>query len=233
MSSYKTGATAVLVHGAWADGSSWSKVIRPLEEAGLQVICAPVPLKSLREDTEAVAAVLEWVGGPVVLVGHAYAGAVIGAVNDECVKSLVFVAALAPDAGETVADMFYRDEKHPDSPELVPKSNGFIWMPATGFQNAFAQNATDEEKAISAAVQRPISVECIQAPVETPAWKTKPSWYLVAEEDRMINPATQTFMAERMGATVYRRRVDHTPSVTAPGDVVEVVLAAAAATLSA
>jgi pimeloyl-ACP methyl ester carboxylesterase len=233
MASYKAGATAVLVHGAWADGSSWSKLVAPLKQAGLDVICAPIPLTGLRDDTDAVVAVLERVNGPVMLVAHAYAGAVIGAVSDERVKALVFVAALAPDTGETVADMFYRDEKHPESPELAPDAHGFIWMPAAGFQSAFAQNASSEEKAISAAVQRPISVECIKAPLDVPAWKSTPSWYLVAEEDRMINPGTQLFMAERMKATIHRRKVDHTPSVSAPETVVEVIIEAANATLSA
>jgi hypothetical protein len=132
-----------------------------------------------------------------------------------------------------VADMFYRDEKHPESPELAPDGRGFIWMPAAGFQSAFAQNASSEEKAISAAVQRPISVECIKAPLDVPVWKSTPSWYLVAEEDRMINPGTQLFMAKRMGATIHRRKVDHTPSVSAPETVVEVIIEAANATLSA
>jgi pimeloyl-ACP methyl ester carboxylesterase len=233
MGSYKAGATAVLVHGAWADGSSWSKVIVPLKQAGLEVICVPVPLTGLREDTEAVASALERVTGPVVLVAHAYAGAPISSVRDPRVKSLVFVAALAPDAGETVADMFYRDAKHSESPELTPDSRGFIWMPAAGFQSAFAQNASEQEKAISAAVQRPISVECIKTALGEPAWKSTPSWYLVAEDDRMIDPGTQTFMAERMGARIHRRTVDHTPSLTAPETVVEIIVEAAAATLSA
>jgi pimeloyl-ACP methyl ester carboxylesterase len=112
MSSFVKGATAVLVHGAWADGSSWSKVVLPLKDAGLNVVCAQVPLTSLSNDVQAVSMVLERVAGPVVLVAHAYGGVVIGAVSDERVKPLVFVAALAPDAGETAADIFYRDEKH-------------------------------------------------------------------------------------------------------------------------
>jgi pimeloyl-ACP methyl ester carboxylesterase len=229
MSSYAKEAAVVLVHGAWADGSSWSKVVAPLQQAGLKVICAPIPLTSLAQDAEAVTAVIERTTGPVMLVGHAYAGAVIGAVRHERVKSLVYVAALAPDTGETVADVFYRDPKHADSPELAPDACGFIWMPESGFDKAFAQHATSTEKAIAAAVQRPISVACIQEPVKEPAWKTVPSWFLVAEGDRMINPVTQRFMAGRMGATVHEYAVDHTPLLTAPKVVVEIVLEAARA----
>jgi pimeloyl-ACP methyl ester carboxylesterase len=231
MSSYAQEASVVLVHGAWADGSGWSKVVGPLQQAGLKVLCAPIPLTSLAQDVEVVTAVIERTAGPVMLVGHAYGGAVIGAVRHERVKSLVYVAALAPDTGETVADVFYRDPKHADAPELAPDARGFIWMPEGGFDKAVAQHATAAEKAVCEAVQRPISVACIQEPVAEPAWKTVPSWFLVAEGDRMINPVTQRFMAKRMGATVREYAVDHTPSLTAPKVVVEVVTEAARATL--
>ena len=115
---------------------------------------------------------------------------------------------------------------------LLPDADGFIWMPDEGFANAFAQNATDEQISLSKVVQRPISVKCIQEPAPAPAWKSKPTWYLVAEEDRMINPKTQRFMAERMKATVRSFAVDHTPLLTAPDKVVDVILEAAKATLS-
>ncbi|ALL68310.1 putative signal peptide protein [Paraburkholderia caribensis MBA4] len=229
MSNNAENVTVVLVHGAWADGSSWSKLVVPLKRAGLQVLCAPIPLTSLTDDIDAVSSVLERAKGRVVLVGHAYAGGVIGGITSDKVKGLVFVAALAPDAGETVADVFYRDEKHPESPELAPDARGFIWMPDKGFETAFAQNASDDEKAVAAATQRPISVLCIKEPVGEPSWKSKPSWYLVAESDRMINPVTQRFMAERMGASIRSVDVDHTPSITAPDIVVKIVLDAAGA----
>jgi pimeloyl-ACP methyl ester carboxylesterase len=227
MSNSAEDVTVVLVHGAWADGSSWSKLVVPLKKAGLQVICAPIPLTSLGDDIDVVKSVVERTSGHVVLVGHAYAGGVIGGVESDKVKGLVFVAALAPDAGETVADVFYRDEKHAESPELAPDARGFIWMPDKGFETAFAQNATDDEKAVAAATQRPISVSCIKEPVSDPSWKSTPSWFLVAESDRMINPVTQRFMAERMKATIRSVDVDHTPSITAPDVVVDIVLEAA------
>jgi len=225
-------ATVVVVHGAWADGSSWQAIVRPLEERGLKVIAAPIPLTSLSDDAAALKRTIARTQGPVIVAGHAYAGAVIATANDERVKALVYIAALAPDEGEQVAQVFYKDEAHPKAPQLAPDADGFIWMPDEGFANAFAQNATDEQISLSKVVQRPISVKCIQEPAPAPAWKSKPAWYLVAEEDRMINPKTQRFMAERMNATVRSFAVDHTPLLTAPDKVVDVILEAAKATLS-
>ena len=218
--------TAVLVHGAWADGSCWSNVILPLRNKGFNVTAAPIPLTTLAEDAASLRHVIERTTGPVTLVGHAYAGAVIAAVPEDRVKSLVYIAALAPNEGETVADVFYRTPPHPKAPQLAPDLYGLIWMPEEGFGDAVAHEATPDQLAIMAAVQRPISVNCIQKKVPTPAWKTKPSWFLLAEEDRMINPATQQFMAERMGATIHSHKVDHTPMHTAPDLVVDIILEA-------
>ncbi len=222
----------VAVHGAWADGSSWKDVILGLDRVGLRVTAAPIPLTSLGDDVAAVKRAIARVAGPVILAGHAYAGAVIGAVHDERVKALVYVAGLAPAEGETVAQVFYRDEKHSQSPQLAPDADGFIWMPDEGFGNAFSQHATAEQIALSAAVQRPISVKCIQEPVPTPAWRSKPSWYLIAEEDRMINPKTQHFMAKRMGATTRPLSVDHTPLLSVPQRVVDIIMEASGVALS-
>lgn len=215
--------SVVTVHGAWADGSSWKDVILGLEREGLRVIAAQIPLTSLADDTVALKRAIARTGGPVILAGHAYAGAVIATVDDERVKALVYVAGLAPDEGETVAQVFYRDEKHTQSPKLVPDGDGFIWMPDEGFRNAFAQHATAEQIALSAAVQKPIALKCIQEPVPTPAWRSTPSWYLISEEDRMISPKTQTFMAKRMGATTRSVAVDHTPLLSAPQAVVDII----------
>jgi len=225
-------STIVLVHAAWADGSCWSNIILLLEQHGLNVICAPIPLTSLTNDATALSWALERTSGPVVLVGHAYSGAVIAAVKQERVKSLVYVTALAPDEGETVAKVFYRDTPSPEQPKMVPDSHGLVWMPDDAFGRALAQNASPDQAKIAASVQRPISVQCIQEPAPTPLWRSKPSWYLVAEEDRMINPKTQHFMAERMGATVRPHPVDHTPMYSASALVVDVILEAARKTLS-
>ena len=223
-------ATVIVVHGAWADGSSWNAVILPLEQKGLRVIAAPIPLTSLGDDAAALKRTLARTKGPVILAGHAYAGAVIAAINDERVKALVYIAALAPAEGETVAQVFYRDERHPQAPQLAADGDGFIWMPEEGFANAFAQHATPDQIALSAAVQRPIALKCIQEPAPSPAWKSKPSWFLIAEQDRMINPKTQHFMAERMGATTRSFAVDHTPLLSAPQRVIDIILESAQAT---
>jgi pimeloyl-ACP methyl ester carboxylesterase len=214
----------VLVHGAWSDGSSWSKVIGPLKAVSATVIAAPLPMTSLANDVEALDRVLERLDGPVVVAGHAYAGAVIATTRDPKVVSLVYVAALAPDEGETVADVFYRGQPHPKAPELTPDEHGLVWLPETAFADAFAPNASPEEQAILAAVQRPLAVACIGVPVVRPLWKERPSWVLIAEQDRMINPETQHFQAERMGAQARTRPVDHTPMVTAPAEVVDIIL---------
>ena len=215
--------SVVLVHGAWADGSSWSKVIGPLRAEGVRVVAAPLPLTSLADDVAALDRTLERIEGPVVLVGHAYAGAVIAGIRDEKVKSLVYVAALAPDEGETVADVFYRAAPHPRAPLLAPDHHGAIWLPETAFAEAFAQHASTAEHALLAAVQRPIAATCIGVQAGRPLWKDRPSWFLVAEQDRMIVPDTQRFMAQRMKATVRSHPVDHAPIVTAPGVVVDII----------
>jgi pimeloyl-ACP methyl ester carboxylesterase len=225
-------STIILVHAAWADGSCWSNIILPLEQRGLNVICAPIPLTSLSNDAAALSWAIERTTGPVVLVGHAYSGAVIAAVKEERVKSLVYVTALAPDEGETVAKVFYRDAPSPEQPKMVPDSHGYVWMPEDAFSRALAQHASPDRAKIAASVQRPISVQCIQEPAPAPLWKSKPSWYLVAEEDLMINPKTQRFMADRMAATVRSHSVDHTPMYSAPAAVVDVILEAARKTLA-
>jgi pimeloyl-ACP methyl ester carboxylesterase len=215
--------SVVLVHGAWADGSSWSKVIASLRAEGIRVVAAPLPLTSLADDVEALGRTLGRIDGPVVLVGHAYAGAVIAATQSEKVSSLVYIAALAPDEGETVADVFYRVAPHPQAPLLAPDKDGVVWLPDHAFAEAFAQHASAEEQALLSAVQRPIAAACIGVAVGRPLWKDRPSWFLVAEQDRMINPATQRFMAERMKAELRSHAVDHTPGVTAPGIVVDII----------
>ncbi|MFB8178969.1 alpha/beta fold hydrolase [Streptomyces sp. NPDC055966] len=221
------GVSVALVHGAWADGSSWSKVIGPLQDAGANVVAAQLPLTSLAEDVAALERTLDRVEGQVVLVGHAYAGAVIAETRNPKVQALVYVAALAPDEGETVAAVFGRAEPHPKAPALDPDPEGLIWLPREAFAAAFAQRATAEEQALLAAAQRPIALSNITTEVQRPLWKDRPSWFLVAEEDRMIAPETQRFMAERMSARQVSKPVDHAPMVTAPDVVADIILDAA------
>jgi pimeloyl-ACP methyl ester carboxylesterase len=195
-------------------------------------MCASIPLTSLTNDTTALNWALERTSGPVVLVGHAYSGAVIAAVRNERVKSLVYISALAPDEGETVAKVFYMNPNSPEAPKMVPDSHGFVWLPDEAFHRALAQQASPEQARIAAAVQRPIGVKCIQEAAPAPTWKTTPSWFLVAEEDRMINPRSQRFMANRMRAKIHSAPVDHTSMYAAPHVAVDVILDAARQTLA-
>jgi pimeloyl-ACP methyl ester carboxylesterase len=231
MNSLVQNGTIVLVHGAWADGSCWQNVILPLRKEGLKVTCPPIPLTSLTQDIAAVQLALERTTGPAVLVGHAYAGAVIGGRDGPRVRSLVYIAALAPAEGETVADVFYRAKPHAEAPNLQPDAHGVIWMPEGGFAGAVAHQASPDQTTILEAAQRPIAVKCIQEKAPAPAWKAKPSWFLLAEQDRMIAPETQRYMAERMGAKIRTHHVDHSPMHTAPDVVVDVILEAAQETL--
>jgi pimeloyl-ACP methyl ester carboxylesterase len=213
----------VLAHGAWADGSSWARVITALNAEAVNVLAAPLPLTSLADDVAALNRSLDRTEGPIVVAGHAYAGAVIALARPERVKALVYVTALAPDEGEKVADVFYRLEPHPQAPKLAPDSNGLIWLPEAAFATAFAPNASADDRAVLMAVQRPISLDCITIPVGRPLWRDVPSWFLVAEDDRMILPETQRYMAARMKAKVKPHAVDHTPIVTAPQVVVDMI----------
>jgi len=232
MSFFAHKATVVLVHGAWADGSCWQKVILPLQEEGLEVICAPLPLTSLSDDIAALERVIERTTGPTLLAGHAYGGAPIAGPKDSRVKSLVYIAALAPAEGETVADVFYRAMPHPEAPQMQPDSHGVVWMPEGAFARAIAHRASADEAAMLQAVQRPIALKCVQEKAPVPGWKTKPSWFLIAGQDRMIAPETQRFMAERMGAKIRVHDVDHSPMYTAPDVAVGVILEAARETLA-
>jgi len=208
-SQFTPNSTIVLVHAAWADGSCWRNVILPLERRGLRVICAPLPLTSLTNDTIALSQVLERTSGPVVLVGHAYSGAVIAAVREDRVNP-----------------------NSPEAPKMVPDSHGFVWLPDDAFPRALTHKASADESKIAAATQRPLGVKCIQELAPTPAWKTKPSWFLVAEEDRMISQKTQLFMANRMHAKIHSVPADHSPMISDPQAVIDVILEAANETLS-
>lgn len=218
--------TAVLVHGAWAGESSWDKVVDLLQKNQVNVVTVRLPLTSLGEDTTALDRALESVAGPVVLVGHAYAGAVIASIRSEKVRALVYIAGIAPDEGETVAEVFNRYGHDDRVPALAPGSDGLIRLPFEAFGTAFAQHATADEQKALAATQPPISPQCITEPMGRPLWKDVPTWYLLAEQDYMIPEKTQRYVAERMQARIRAYPVDHVPSVTAPGLVEDIILAA-------
>jgi pimeloyl-ACP methyl ester carboxylesterase len=217
--------TVVLAHAAWADGSCWNKVISGLRSAGIRAVAAPLPLTSLQDDIDALDRTLERVEGPVVLVGHAYSGGVVGGTRAANVNALVYLTAFAPDEGETVVELFGRATPHPSAPAMVPDAHGLVWLPDEAFPAAFAQNGSAEEQELMRAVQRPLSPNCITVPVGRPLWKDRPSWYLVAEQDRMISADTQRFMAGRMGASVTSHPVDHMVMITAPEVVTRLLIA--------
>ncbi len=225
-----TDVTVVMAHGGWADGSSWGRVITGLAAHGVKSVAAPLPLTDLADDVAALNRSLERVSGPVVLAAHAYAGAVIGLAAAERVKALVYVTAFAPDEGETLSELFFRAEPHPQAPKLAPDGNNLLWLPDEAFAEAFAPNACADDLTVLAAVQRPLRFSCMTVPTAGPVlWKSVPTWYLVAEHDRMIVVETQLFMAERMKAKIRSHAVDHAPIVTAPGFVVDILLEAVAA----
>jgi hypothetical protein len=162
----------------------------------------------MTDDVAALDRALERTEGPLVLVAHAYAGAVIAGSANERTRSLVFITALTPYEGETVVCC---DKFHPEAPQLAPDRHGFLWIPEERIGTAFCQNASQEQTALLAATQRPIAIERIQQKQIAPAWKKILAWYLVAQEDRMINPATQPFLAQRMSAKIRAERIDHMP----------------------
>jgi pimeloyl-ACP methyl ester carboxylesterase len=226
-------ATVVLVHAAWADASSWNKIIPPLHRRGLQAVAVQIPLTSLSDDVATLRRFLKKVSAPVVLVGHSYGGAVITAAGSGNlnVKALVYIAAMAPDEGETVGELLHRAAPHASAPALVPDEDAFLWMSAKGFADAVAQESSADDALLMAATQKPFAIQCIQEPVTKPAWKEKPSWFLVAERDRMIAPETQRFMAHRTGGHILATAVDHTPLASAPDGVVTIITEAVDAVL--
>jgi len=225
MEAQKTAITAILVHAAWFDGSSWAKVIRELADLGIDSAAAQLPLTSLSDDAAAVRAVIDRQPGPVVLVGHSYGGAAVTAagVNSNKVKALIFVAAIVPDEGETVGAVFQRAPAHPLAPRLEPDGAGLLWVDKRAFTQAIAPDASPAEAALLAAVQKPISLECLSEPMGKPAWRARPTYFLVAENDRMLAAETQRFLAARMNSRTVSLPLDHTPLLSAPHAIVNLV----------
>ena len=216
--------TVVLVHAAWADASSWGKIIPPLQRRGLQAVAVQIPLSSLSDDAATLQRFLKRVSGRVVLVGHSYGGAVRTAAGsgNPNVKALVYIAAMAPD-GETVGQFLHRTAPHASAPALVPDEDGFLWMSTKGFTDAVAHNSSADDAVLMAATQKPTAMKCVEEPMTKPAWREMPSWFLLAEEDRMLAPQTQRFMAHRTGGHVLPMEVDHTPLASAPDRVVAII----------
>ena len=232
----ETTANVVLVHGAWADGSSWSKVIPLLQKKSLNVVAAQLPLTSVEADIAVTKNLLGMLKGPVVLVGHSYGGIVIsGAANGmPSVKALVYIAAFALDEGESL-DGLSKQGPAPGGAAAVrpPDDHGFLWIDRDGFAKAFAADVDPTEARVMAAVQKPLSVDSFTAKSGPPAWKTLPSWYMVATDDQMIPPQAEEFMAKRISAEVRKVASSHAAMVSHPKEVADLITLAANSVASA
>ena len=214
----------VLVHGAWADGSSWNKVIPTLKDAGYNVTAVQLPLHSLADDVATVKRAVELVGGPTLLVAHSYGGFVItnAAYNNPNVTGLVYIAAFAPDEGESSAD-FVDITKLPEG-LLVPDSGGFVYINPDQFHDSFAQDVNSTEASIMAVVQKPIHQSILSEESGPPAWKQLPTWYQISENDRIIPPDAERQFAERMNATTISLDSNHASLVSHPDEIAELIL---------
>ncbi|WP_158794778.1 alpha/beta fold hydrolase [Granulicella sp. L60] len=219
--------TVLLIHGAWADGSSWSKVIPLLEAKGLHVVAVQIPLTSFADDVAATQRAIALEDGPVLLVGHSYSGAVITeAGNDPKVAGLVYVSAVAPDSGESTFGLI-TSVATPIGSELRPDKSGFLKLTPKGIAEDFAQDLSPKEIAVLTATQVPISVTAMKGEITTPAWKSKPSWYIIAANDRAISPVLEAAQAKRIGATTTTVPSSHVIMLAQPSKVVAVILDAA------
>jgi pimeloyl-ACP methyl ester carboxylesterase len=215
----------MLVHGAWADGSCWSKVILLLQAKGYRVTAAQIPLTSLKDDIDVTRRLLAKQSGPTVLVGHSYGGAVItgAALALPQIKALVYITAFGLDQGESLESLSKQGPASAGSAAIEPDSDGFLWIDREKFHRSFAADATDDEVSVMAAVQRPLSIASFTEREGVPAWKSIPSWYLVCTEDQMIPPPAQEMLARRMGATVRSVPSSHAPFMSRPKEVAEII----------
>src|SRR5918998_3992309 len=224
----------VLVHGAWADGSGWEGVYRILTKDGYRVSVVQHPTISLSDDAAATRRVLAAQDGPAILVGHSYGGAVITeAGNDPKVARLVYIAAFAPDRGESISALIKDPPPGAPVPPILPPQDGYLLLDREKFPASFAGDVDAERAAFMADSQLPWGLGALDEPVGEPAWKTKPSWYMVATEDRMIPPAAQRLMAGRAGSTVVETEGSHAVYVSRPEAVAALVEQAAGGTKAA
>ncbi|QUN32857.1 alpha/beta hydrolase (plasmid) [Cupriavidus sp. KK10] len=221
--------TVVLVHGAFADGSAWDKVVPLLQAKGLNVVSVQAPLTSLADDVAATRRALDRQTGPVVLVGHSWGGVVISeAGQDTRVKALVYVAAFAPEEGQSVADLV-KDYPTPNGSKfLVADKAGFVTLSAEGVAKHFAQDVPAARTRIMAVSQGPVRGKNFEEAITVAAWKTKPSWYVLTERDHMIQPALQKAMAQKISAHIVSLPTSHVPQLSRPKQVADAIAAAAA-----
>jgi pimeloyl-ACP methyl ester carboxylesterase len=214
----------VLVHGLWADGSSWSKVIPILENAGHRIIAVQLPLHSLADDVATVKRAIDLVGGPTILVGHSYGGFVItnAGYDNQNVTGLVYVSAFAPDEGESTATFVDVATLPPGL--LVSDSGGFAYLNPEMFHGAFIQDANATEAETMAVVQKPAHQSLFVEKSGPPAWKQLPTWFEVSEGDHIIPPDVQRNFTERMNATTISLNSSHASLVTHPDEIAELIL---------
>jgi pimeloyl-ACP methyl ester carboxylesterase len=220
--------TVVMVHGAFADGSSWNKVIPLLQAKGLKAIAVQNPLTSLEDDVAAAKRVIDAQTGPVILVGHSWAGTVITQVGGhDKVEALVYVAAFAPALGETSGTV---PQQHPTPPgfaKFISSPDGYLTLPPAAIASDFAQDVSAEEANLIAATQGPVRAANFEQTVTFAAWTDTPSWYVVAGEDRMIHPEAQRALASRIGAKTTELSTGHVPMASDPQAVADVIIDAA------
>lgn len=218
----------ILVHGAFVDGSGWEGVHKILTADGYKVTIVQNATASLAEDVALTQLAIEAQEGPVVLVGHSYGGVVITeAGNDPKVKALVYIAAFAPDAGESVSSLIANPSPGDAVPPILPPKDGLLFLDQKLFAKSFAADIDSTKAEFMAASQVPWGVDALAEKVKDPAWKHKPSWYLVATDDRMIPPDAQRMMAKRAGSTMEERAGSHAVYVSQPAIVAKLIEAAA------
>ncbi len=223
-----TKPSIVLVHGAWADGTSWQHVIPLLERDGYTVTAVQNTLTSLSDDVATTKRVIDAQKGSVIVVGHSYGGIVItgAAAGNPNVQALVYIAAFAPEAGETLSELNAKYAASPLIKAVAPDAAGFLSINREEFRAVFAHDASIAEALIMAATQKPIASVAFEQAVDHVAWKTIPSWYLVSQEDQAIPPELQRFMAKRMGAKTTEIKASHVPFISHPSEVVKMIEAA-------
>src|SRR6266487_1188664 len=219
----------VLVHGAWADGSSWSKVIPFLKEAGYNVVAAQNPMTSLYDDVEVTRRLAEAQEGPTILVGHSYGGDIITEAAHQCpnVVGLVYIAAFAPDAGESLTSLSAAGEAPPGAAAIRPDKYGMLWINRELYPEDFCQDVDKTEASVMASTQHPISIKSFDDKVTDAGWKNLRCWYQVSSNDRMIPPQAQQFMAQRINAKTISVASSHASMVSHPREIADFILSAA------
>ena len=221
----------VLVHGAWADGSCWSDVIERLQKDGYNVIAPQFPLTSLADNLARLRQVLVVQPGPTIVVGHSYGGQIITALGTDApnVVGLVYIAAFGLDEGESIGALLSQGPPTPALAHLRIDAQGFAWIPQDDFVQHFAADVKRDQANVMYAVQQPLSVTALGDVIGVPAWKSLPSWYMVAENDEAIPPDAERAFAQRMGATTVEVKSSHVPFISRPNDVYELIVKAAKA----